>query len=295
MQAGDSVALAFRAALNPKAQPAFAEVSDDALASTVEQMHREGSGEGGATQLTLERLASELARRLGPEASMTALAQLHSDICLAIAACDGDAAAVAECDRIGQREIDFAAARLGASAAQALEVRSDLRRLMFTADEGRDAAIARFTGRGDLRGYLRIIAARALARQMQRDRRHVTLDDAVLDAFTPGIEPEVALLREQYRPVVDAALRTAIAGLSDRHRAVLRYHLLDGWSIDQLGQQYGVHRSTASRWLTDARESLGDRVRSALAEQLQISESQVDSIVALVTSRIELSLDRLLA
>jgi RNA polymerase sigma-70 factor (ECF subfamily) len=295
VSAGNSVASAFRAALSSKAEPAFVDVSDDALATTVAQMHHQGSADGIAVTVPIERFAGELARRLGPQASMTALDQLHRDIYLAIAANDGDAAAVAECDRIGQNEVDFAAARLGASVAQAQEVRSDLRRLMFTQDEGRDAAIARFSGRGDLRGYLRVIAARALARQIQRDRREVTLDDAVLDAFAPGIEPEVALLREQYRPVVDAALRAAIGGLSDRQRAVLRYHLLDGWTIDQLGQQYGVHRSTASRWLTDARDALGDRVRAELAEQLQISESQVDSIVALVTSRIELSLDRLLA
>lgn len=295
MPAWNSVAQAFRAALTPLAEPAFVDVSDDALATTVAQMHRQGSADGIEVTVAIERFAGEVARRLGPQASMAALDQLHCDLLLAIAATDGDAAAIVECDRIGQSAVDFAAARLRASAAQAQEVRSDLRRLMFTQEQDREAALARFSGRGDLRGYLRVIAARALARHIQRDRREVTLDDEVLDAFAPGIEPEVALLREQYRPTVDAALRAAIGDLSDRHRAVLRYHLVDGWSIDQLGQQYGVHRSTAARWLTDARNQLGDRVRAALAAQLQISESQVDSIVALVTSRIELSLDRLLA
>ena len=70
--------------------------------------------------------------------------------------------------------------------------------------------------------------------------------------------------------------------------------MLDGWSIDQIGSLYGVHRATAARWLTNAREELGARIRAGLAERLEIGESQVDSIVALVTSRIELSLERLL-
>jgi RNA polymerase sigma-70 factor (ECF subfamily) len=75
----------------------------------------------------------------------------------------------------------------------------------------------------------------------------------------------------------------------------LRFHLLDGWSIDQIGERYGVHRATAARWVGAAREKLGEDLRKRLAERLAIPASQVSSIVALVTSAIEVSLDRLLA
>jgi RNA polymerase sigma-70 factor (ECF subfamily) len=141
---------------------------------------------------------------------------------------------------------------------------------------------------------VRVIAARTLARRIQRERREVALEDEMIDVLTPAIDPAVAFLREHYRPEVDAAFRAAIATLADRSRAVLRYHLIDGWSIDQIGALYRVHRATAARWLTAARDELGARIRLGLAERLAIPESQVDSIVALVTSRIEISLERLL-
>lgn len=241
-----------------------------------------------------ERFAGELGRRLGDAASLATIAQLHHDIYLAVAANDGDERAIAACEQVARREVEFATSKLRATPTQAEETRSELGRLMFTREEERECAIASFTGRGDLRGYLCVIVSRALARRIQRDRREVTLDDQVIDAFTPQVAPEIALLREQYRPQVDLALRNGIAALSDRHRAVLRFHLIEGWSIDQLGERYGVHRATAARWLTAAREDLGARIRGELAAQLAIPESQVDSIVALVTSRIEVSVERLL-
>jgi RNA polymerase sigma-70 factor (ECF subfamily) len=93
---------------------------------------------------------------------------------------------------------------------------------------------------------------------------------------------------------VDAGLRSALARLDARSRALLRYQLIDGWSIDQVGKLYGVHRATAARWLADARQVLGDAIRSELATRLQISTHEVDSIVRLVQSRVDMSLDRLL-
>jgi RNA polymerase sigma-70 factor, ECF subfamily len=246
--------------------------------------------------LSKERFLAELARRLGDQRDdPSTIASLHHDVYLAIAAAAGDEAAAGACERACATEVELAASRLRATQTQADDIRGELRRLLFTEDEARPAAITTFTGRGDLRGYARVIVARALVRRMQRDRREVAVDDEVLEAFTPTLAPEIALLRERYRPEVDAAFRTALAELPARSRALLRYHLIDGWSIDQIGTQYGVHRATAARWLTAARDDLGARMRADLARRLEITESQVDSIVELVTSRIELSLDRLLA
>jgi RNA polymerase sigma-70 factor (ECF subfamily) len=245
-------------------------------------------------RVTRERFASELARRLG-ENREAAVAGLHEDIYLVIAASDGDPAAAKACDELASREVDFAASRLRATPTQTDDVRSELRRLLFTSEAERPAALATFTGRGDLRGYLRVMAARALARRMQRDRRETEFDSGMQELLDPALDPEVAMLRDRYRDAVEAAFTAALAELSPRARAVLRYHLVDGWTIDQLGARYATHRSTASRWLAAARAELRAGIRSRLAAQLVISESQVDSIVALVTSRIEVSLDRLLA
>ena len=269
--------------------------SDAALAAAFTDLLARGASAWPTIEVAPERFASELVRRLGADVTPAMVAVLHHDVYLAIAGADGAPAAVAACDELCAREVDHATARLRATPTQADDVRSELRRLLFTSDDGRIASLSAFTGRGDLRGFARVIAARALARRMRLDRREVELEDEMIDVLTPAIDPEVAFLREQYRADVDTVFRAAIATLPDRSRAVLRYHLLDGWSIDEIGALYHVHRATAARWVTSAREELGAQIRTALSERLAIPVSQVDSIVALVTSRIEISLDRLLA
>jgi RNA polymerase sigma-70 factor (ECF subfamily) len=286
------VVVAFRAGLEDGAQAAF---SDADLAALLTELHARGVTAWPTIQVDPVRFASDLVRRLGAAVTPSMLAGIHHDVYLAIACADGDAAAIGACDELCKKEVELATSRLRATTTQGDDVRSELRRLLFTTDEGRTAAVLAFTGRGDLRGYARVIAARTLARRMRRDRQEVELDDEMIDVLTPAIDPEIAFLREQYRADVDTVFRAAIAMLPDRSRAVLRYHLLDGWSIDEIGTLYHVHRATAARWLTSAREDLGGRIRTALSERLAIPESQVDSIVALVTSRIEISLDRLLA
>jgi RNA polymerase sigma-70 factor, ECF subfamily len=250
-----------------------------------------------------ERFARELARRIGgPGALDSAQATLAAvtaarggDIYLAIACCDGDGAALLRLDEIIGRELRHAAAKLTASPDQVAELHADLRRILLVEDDGRRAALREYAGRGDLRGYLRVTATRALIRAINRGRREIAIDDAeFFDRVLPGDDPELSILRSQYRETVDAALKSALAGLDTRARALLRYQLIDGWSIDQVGRLYGVHRATAARWIADAREALGAAVRAELASRLRIAPDEVDSIVRLVQSRVDMSLDRLL-
>lgn len=253
-----------------------------------------------ASKIAPARFAHELARRIaaGADGKVTAAAleAIHGgDVYLAIACCDGDATAITQLDDLVGRELRHAASRLRASPDQAAEVHAELRRILLVDDLDRGAALRDYAGRGDLRGYLRVSATRALIRSINRGRREIAVDDGeVFDRMLPHDDPELAILRAQYRETVDAALRAALTRLDSRARALLRYQLIDGWSIDQVGKLYGVHRATAARWLSDARELLGDTIRSELAARLQIATSEVDSIVRLVQSRVDMSLDRLL-
>ena len=67
------------------------------------------------------------------------------------------------------------------------------------------------------------------------------------------------------------------------------------WSNAGIGRAYDVHRATAARWVAAVRTELGDRIRSELAARLKIAEDEVDSIVRLVKSRVDVSLERVLA
>jgi RNA polymerase sigma-70 factor, ECF subfamily len=246
--------------------------------------------------VTLERFASELARRLGAGATTEQLVRTRAaDVYLAIACTAGDAGAIAEFERAYLREVDIAGTKLRATPDQTAEVKAHLRRILFVDEPGRPAAAGEFSGRGDLRGYVRVMATRDLIRAINRGRRELQFeDDEILDRLATHDDPELSILRAQYRGTVDEALRAALSGLEDRSRALLRYQVVDGWTVDQVGQLYGVHRATAARWLAAAREKLGERIRSELASRLEISEDEVASIVRLVQSRVDVSLDRLL-
>ena len=61
-----------------------------------------------------------------------------------------------------------------------------------------------------------------------------------------------------------------------------------------IGSIYRVHRATASRWLVRAREALLDGVRRSLMDQLGANAAEVESILVLVHSQLDLSLSRIL-
>jgi RNA polymerase sigma-70 factor (ECF subfamily) len=260
----------------------------------VAALHARGAAAWPGVVVSLPVFVADLQRRLGAPPTAATVAPLHHDVYLAVACAAGDGDAIARCDTHVQGEVDAAALRLHASRAHADDIRGEVRRLLFISDDDRPAAITTFTGRGDLRGYVRVIAARALARRLQREAKQQPFEDDVVDVLAASVEPEVAFLRERYRADVDAALRAALGALDDRSRAVLRYHLLDGWSVDRIGERYGVHRATAARWIGNARATVGEQMRRELAARIAVNESQVDSIVAMVTSRVDVSIERLL-
>jgi RNA polymerase sigma-70 factor (ECF subfamily) len=118
--------------------------------------------------------------------------------------------------------------------------------------------------------------------------------DSLLEHIEISYAPELVMLRERYGEAISASLRAAIEALEDRARAVLKYSIVFGWSIDKIGKLYGAHRATAARWLNAARELLGDNIRKEVAERCKIEPSEVDSIVRQVQSQIDVSLLRIL-
>ncbi|HKA86082.1 MAG TPA: helix-turn-helix domain-containing protein [Haliangiales bacterium] len=243
-----------------------------------------------------ERFAAHLAHRLPPDAGAEALAALRgSDLYLARACADGDAGAIAAFEARYFNEVDIAAARMRAARDLAAEVKQWLRRTLFVGDGTRPPAAADFAGRGDLRGWVRVTAVRELQRLLGKQKREVTVDDeGFLDALLPAHDPEMSHVRERYRRELQEAVLVATQATPARDRALLRYSAFDGLSIDEIGALYGVHRATAARWLASAREGILERTRAELARRLGVETPDVDSIIRLVQSRLEVSLERVL-
>jgi len=242
------------------------------------------------------RYAAHLAARLGTDASPDALVAMRtSDVYLALACAGGDAAAIAAFEAGYFGEIDRAGTRTGATADQIAEVKARLRRVLFVTDGPRPAATAEFAGRGDLRGWVRVTALRDLILLVGRARREVAYtDEHLLDALSPADDPELGYIRELYRAAFEAAFRAAVAALPSRAKSLLRYQLVDGLSIDDIGALHGVHRATAARWLAAARDQIAADTRAHLAARVGMRSDEIDSIIRLVRSRLDVSVERLL-
>ena len=291
---GASLAVAFLGELTEAVGARF----DDApgLEATLGRLRDDARAAYPDLALDPARFAAELGRRLGALASPVQLASVRAaHVHLAVACAAGDPVAVRRCEDELFDEVDHAAARVRARPDQADDVRGRLRQLLFTSEPGRQAGLAAFSGRSDLRSYIKVIATRELVKRVAQDRRVVPLADDVAEALAAVADgPELAVLRERYRDDVRLAIRAAITALPDAARALLRYSVVDGWSVDRIGALYGVHRATAARRVAAARDELATAIRGALAARLSITVDEVDSIIRLVQSRIDLSLERLL-
>ena len=57
---------------------------------------------------------------------------------------------------------------------------------------------------------------------------------------------------------------------------------------------YGVHRATATRWLAQIRAQVLAETRRRLGEVLAVPARELDSVMDLVQSRLDVSLQRML-
>ena len=77
-------------------------------------------------------------------------------------------------------------------------------------------------------------------------------------------------------------------------RALLRFKFVDGLTLDDLAVLYGTHRATVARRVAALREDLVKATRAQLGGPLRVRRQDLESLVRLVRSDLDLSLSRLL-
>jgi len=170
------------------------------------------------------------------------------------------------------------------------EVVQEVRVKLFTAPP----KIATYSGRAALASWARTIATRTAIDRV-RTTQATPVDGEVLDRVPDGADgPELAHFRRTYRAEFKESFETALASLEVRERNVLRHHFVDGLTTDEIGALYDVHKTTAFRWLDTARDKLSKRTRSEFQQRIHAMPSELESILRLVQSRIDLSLSRVL-
>jgi RNA polymerase sigma-70 factor (ECF subfamily) len=244
--------------------------------------------------LDRERFAEHV-RGLEPEA----IERFPADIYLAAACVTGDAAAIERFERELLTGARVAIQAIDSNVGFVDEAMQRLRTNLFVGDGG-TPRLALYAGRGPLRSWLGVAAARTalMLRRSQQRQREVSVDDD--DAWSDALvtistnNPELELLKRQYAQAFAAAFREAVAALETRLRRVVRMSFVDGLSIDEIGAVYAVHRATAARWIQRACEQLFETTRVLLGERLSLTPTELDRMTALVRSQIDVSVSQLL-
>ena len=237
------------------------------------------------------RFADHVAAIAGAEPLPTTHA---TDIYLACACAGGDPAAIGVLEQRYLAPVRGSIARYHTSGDFVDEVLQELRGKLLLPPSPR---IARYGGRGPLGAWVRVAASRVAIDLLRTHEPAASVDrqpEALADA---DLGPEVQILREVYREAFQVSLKAALAALSAKDRNLLRRHLVEHMTLEEIAGPYGVHPATIARRLQAIRDEIADSVRSALAAQHleQGGRSTLDSLARAIRSEVYVSLSPLLA
>lgn len=176
-----------------------------------------------------------------------------------------------------------------ASPSQAEEAVQRLRHRLLVPDGPQGARLLTYGGRGDLRAWVRVAALRTwLNLERETSRQRGTRDDELVEQATSDLELE--FLKGTYRESFHRAFLEVLGELPASERLVLKLHYLDRIGMEEIGRLLGVHRLTVLRRLERTRQLLADTTKERLAAQLRLSGTEVESLLRLIQSRLDVSL-----
>ena len=229
------------------------------------------------------------ARLAGAEDCVLALERLQTaDLFLACACLQGDAEALRALDQRVLADIPAAIRRIDGSGAFADEVRQQLAQRLLLGKDGERPRLATYSGRGPLQAWATIAAQRIAIDLVKQHREEVPLEEDFLAVFSSAGGPEVELVKQKYRGLLQEGLRRGLAALSPRERTILRLNLVAGVSLERIGKSYGVNQSTVSRWVAHARDLILEAMQAHL--QSEIQPDDFASIVRLVRSQVDIAM-----
>jgi RNA polymerase sigma-70 factor (ECF subfamily) len=134
-----------------------------------------------------------------------------------------------------------------------------------------------------------VVATREAGKTRREDMAELPVDDdALFDRLAPPNDPALSAIKRDGAIAFKTAFIAALGELERRERTALRLHLLDGLTIDDIAPLYEVHRATVARWISTAKQAVLARTRKRLMQDLRLGADEVDSLIRLVQSRIDL-------
>jgi RNA polymerase sigma-70 factor (ECF subfamily) len=262
---------------------------ESALASALEAAIAQWPG----LTLPADCFARYLAERTPDETDpVEALASMHTtDLYLACGCTFGIPRAIELFESDIVPAIAPAIARIDSDADFGSEIVHEMRVKLLVAPAGTTPKIASYVGRGPLRSWVQVAAIRAATSAKRRQPAERPHDlTALASAPWIGADAELAHIRREGVDAFRDAFAQALRHLDVRERNILRFYVVDGLSSEAIGRMYHVHRATVARWIAQAQESLLRDTRRHLRAALALSPEEVESLMRVVRSQLDISI-----
>ena len=213
------------------------------------------------------------------------------DLSLSWLALQHDAAAVAEVERRLQRVAKATAGKKGDDDF-VQEVLQRVRQRLFV---GARPRLAAYQGSGALVQYLKavVLSTTIDLQRASKPKEEGGQDDALLQTATSEDGADARLAHATHKKHFTAAFKDALETLSAEERTWLRMRFVDGLSIDAVGTAFGVHRTTAMRWLEKAQATLMAETRKRLGARMGLQMREVDSLLKAMRPSLAENLSRI--
>ncbi len=221
-----------------------------------------------------------------------------ADLYLAFACSRGEPAALRLLEDRCFARLDAVLSRVLPDASDRDEVKQRLRDKLLVSDGSAPPKISGYLGKGELFAWLAVAATRE-ALSLVRAREPALLENtdelqALLRGAGVELDPQLAYTKKLYRAQFEEAFREALGSLESKDRAVLRHQLVERLTLEEIAAVQRIHPVSAARRLTRARSELLSATRRVLTRKLQLVGSELDSLMRLVRSQVDLSLGRLI-
>ncbi|CAN5913860.1 hypothetical protein BH11MYX2_BH11MYX2_38740 [soil metagenome] len=213
------------------------------------------------------------------------------ELYIACACATGNATAIRAFEARYFTCIPGVAKRLSLSSDDASEIAQTLRQRLFVSQDGKPADVIEYAGAGRLAGLVQVAATR-IGLNLRRGRKRIA-DGVLPDA--PTVANDTMYAKAEYRDHIKTALEGAATKLEARDRTLLRLHFVDRASIDDVATLYRVHRATAARWISAARDALVAHTRQHFLAATKLDAGDDAGLASFVESQLSLSLSRILS
>jgi RNA polymerase sigma-70 factor (ECF subfamily) len=217
--------------------------------------------------------ASGFARSLEERFDASKLEALNlPDLFLAWAALAHDPAALRELDR----RLKACAHRLNSDSLD--DVLQVARQRLLVGD-GKKPKLRAYGGQGALVKWLRTVLLSISIDTSRKEKpdQH-TSDEQLLAKASSEVGADVSLMKAHHKAEFTKAFTAALQALTPQERTVLRMRFVDQLPIEDVGKTFGVHRTTAMRWMEAAFEKVLADTRTRLGERLKLEGHELDSL-----------------